>query len=57
MSAVSKRVYQDWQDSQVRIAALIAENARLRTENGKLVQACRLAYLEGLYQGRKGVAS
>jgi hypothetical protein len=45
MSAVSKRVYEDWQRAQREIA-------RLRVENARLAHECHLAYLEGLDQGR-----
>lgn len=48
MSAVSRRVYLEWQAAQ-------RELVRLREENARLVLECRLAYLEGLDQGRAGL--
>ena len=45
MGALNKRVY-------LELLATKAENARLRAENQRLVHECRLAYLEGLDQGR-----
>ena len=45
MSAVSKRIHEDWKLAQREIA-------RLRVENARLTHECHLAYLEGLDQGR-----
>lgn len=45
MSSVSARV-------RVELAQAQAENQRLVQEKRKLVHECRIAYLEGLDQGR-----
>ena len=52
MGAISKRVYTELLDARESLDRLRLENTRLRHENGRLVHQVRLAYLEGLDQGR-----
>ncbi len=56
MGAVNKRVYLELQALKVAHERLQLENLRLRRENGRLVHEIRLAYLEGLDQGRASLA-
>lgn len=55
MSAISKRVYQELVAAEAALDHYRRENARLLHENGRLVHQVRLAYLEGLDQGRAEV--
>lgn len=59
MSSVSKRVYKELLVAEATLDYLRQEITRLRHENGRLVHQVRLAYLEGVDQGRAeiGVAS
>ena len=52
MSSVSKRVYLEYLTCRNELDRLRVENAHLRGENGRLLHQVRIAYLEGLDQGR-----
>ena len=52
MGAVSRRVREQLEAALEDLETLKTENRRLRSENGRLVHQCRLAYLEGLDQGQ-----
>lgn len=52
MGAVNKRIYVELLALRTQHEALLRENERLEAQNRRLVHECRLAYLEGLDQGR-----
>ena len=52
MGAVNKRIYLELLALRIQHEALLRENERLEAQNRRMAHECRLAYLEGLDQGR-----
>jgi len=52
VSAVAKRIYHENLALQEEMAILRAENQRLKQDQARLERQAKLAYLEGVDQGR-----
>lgn len=52
MSSISRRVYDELLAAKEEIATLQAENLNLQRDKDRLQRQTKLAYLEGIDQGR-----